>query len=65
MRREEGCEGGKRDVRRGGRESMRKEYTLGLLFLTGTPILAVLEIVDLAGINFSNFEITYSFHSKM
>ena len=57
MRREEGCE-----ERR--RESMRREYTLGLLFLTGTPILAVLEIADLAGINFSNFKITYSFYSK-
>ena len=57
MRGEEGCE-------ERGRESMRREYTLGLLFLTGTPNLVVLEIVDLAGINFSNFEITYSFHSK-
>ena len=38
--------------------------TVGLLLLTGTNFSGFLKIVDLAGINFSDFAITCSINSK-
>ena len=69
---EGGREGGRERERENSREKAKETnipnptviYTLRLLLFTGTN-LADFEIVDLAGINFSDFAITCSINSKM